>query len=99
MKKSLASTLIVMPLLSLSSMVFAAEPAAEEPLVLSSVQMDDVTAGRARELRSSSATSSGPIVWQANISPVIVVQIAVLNNGDFTQAASIVSGNFASILQ
>ncbi|HVK95277.1 MAG TPA: hypothetical protein VM571_11205 [Noviherbaspirillum sp.] len=44
MKKSLVASLIVAPLLSLSSLVFAAEPAAHEPIQLTANQMDEVTA-------------------------------------------------------
>ena len=100
MKKSLVSTLIAAPLLTLSSLAFAQEAAPseplsyEEPMLLSMVEMDDVTAGRRGNF--SRPNWSGGLT-QINISPVIIVQVAVLNFGDVTQFASVVSGNFFSI--
>jgi hypothetical protein len=45
MKSSMITTLIAAPLLSLSSMVSAMEPASAEPVLLSAIEMDGVTAG------------------------------------------------------
>jgi hypothetical protein len=45
MKSSMITTLIAAPLLSLSSMVCAMEPASAEPVLLSAIEMDGVTAG------------------------------------------------------
>jgi len=88
MKKSLITTLVAAPLLTLSSMAFAAEPAAAEPVMLSAAQMDSVTAG---------ADLSN--LFQFNISPVTVVQISALNFGGVTNIADILSGNFGRVLQ
>jgi hypothetical protein len=88
MKKSLITTLVAAPLLTLSSMAFAAEPAAAEPVMLSAAQMDGVTAGG--DLAS---------LFQFNISPVTVVQISALNFGGGNNIADIVSGNLGHILQ
>jgi hypothetical protein len=89
MKKSLITTLVAVPLLSLSSMAFAVEPAAAEPVLLSASQMDGVTAG---------AFSTADL-FQLNISPVTVVQISALNFGGGNNIADIVSGNLGHILQ
>jgi hypothetical protein len=45
MKSSMILTLVAAPLLSLSSMVSAMEPASAEPVLLSAIEMDGVTAG------------------------------------------------------
>jgi hypothetical protein len=63
MKKSLIATLVAAPLLSLSSMAFAAEP-----MQLTEAQLDGVTAG---------FNIAG--VYQYNTSPVTVVQANVLS--------------------
>lgn len=89
MKKSLITTLVAAPLLTLSSMAFAAESAAAEPVLLTASQMDGVTAG------SSSSIAS---IFQWNISPVTVVQISVLNFGGGNNIADIISGNLGQIL-
>jgi len=89
MKKSLITTLVVAPLLSLSSMAFAAEPTAPEPVLLSASQMDGVTAGAFSVAR----------LFQLNISPVTVVQINALNFGSAINVADILSGNLGNILQ
>jgi len=89
MKKSLITTLVAAPLLSLSSMAFAVEPAASEPVLLSASQMDGVTAGAFSVAR----------LFQLNISPVTVVQINALNFGGAVNIADILSGNLGHILQ
>lgn len=88
MKKSLITTLVAVPVLSLSSMAFAAEPVQAEPMVLSSVQMDGVTAG----LFDFAA------IGQFNASPVTVAQLNVLTLGG-GNAAAVYSGNNAWIKQ
>ncbi|WP_292937152.1 hypothetical protein [Noviherbaspirillum sp.] len=104
MKKALAASLIALPLLSLSSMAFAAEPDAHEPMPLSAAQMDDVTAGGRYDAGRGSLAGHGfwrpfPAVYkraeisQINISPVVIIQIG--NNN----TAIVYSGNFASIFQ
>lgn len=92
MKKSLISTLIAAPLLSLSSMAFAAEPVTveAEPMLLSASEMDHVTAGNAGSYAN---------LFQWNISPVTIVQISVLNFGGGDNFANVISGNWGGILQ
>lgn len=78
MKQSKLSSVMACALLSVSASVFAADPSAEapvtseEPLVLSAMQMDEVTAGATLNLLD---------LLQLNVSPVIVTQIRVLNYG------------------
>src|SRR3954470_11708342 len=94
MKASLISTLIVVPMLSLSSMAFASEPvAASEPMLLSAAEMDGVTAG--------SYVSQRAFVFQFNASPVTVTQVSVLNIGAFNgnNYAEVNSGNSSTIRQ
>ncbi len=97
MKKSLVTALIVAPLLTLSSMAFAAEAAPQEPMLLSVAQMDGVTAGTASRnfgfWQSMSLFSKVAVVNQINISPVIIVQIG---NNNY---ANVISGNFSTIYQ
>lgn len=82
MKKSMITTLVAVPLLSLSSLAFAAEPVSAEPLLLSAAQLDNVTAG-------ADIINLG----QWNISPVTAIQLNVLNFGSATNVANILSGN------
>ncbi len=89
MKKSLITTLIAAPLLSLSSLAFAAEPVSVEPMLLTASEMDSVTAG----------AWFNASIFQINISPVIVTQISVLNFGGGNLLANIISGNLGGILQ
>jgi hypothetical protein len=98
MKRSLRTILIAAPLLMLSSMACAAEAAPQEAMLLSSAQMDGVTAGTAAHNGGlwrpfSLFSNSGTFVNQINISPVIIVQIG---NNNY---ANVISGNFASIYQ
>jgi hypothetical protein len=95
MKKSLITTLVAVPLLSLSSMAFAAEP-----VLLTAAEMDGVTAG------TYSWVENFAFVNQINVSPVTVVQVSVLNanvggggDGAGNNTALISSGNFAWISQ
>lgn len=88
MKKSLITTLVAVPVLSLSSMAFAAEPVQAEPIVLSSVQMDGVTAG----------LFDFASIRQFNVSPVTVTQLNVLTLGGGNYAY-VDSGNSAYIRQ
>ncbi|WP_136413717.1 hypothetical protein [Herbaspirillum sp. ST 5-3] len=90
MKKSLITTLVAVPLLSLSSMAFAAEPASSEPMLLSSAEMDGVTAGV--------FVFKWAQVNQLNASPVTIAQANVLTLGGGNYAA-VVSGNTAVIHQ
>jgi hypothetical protein len=83
MKKSLITTLVAVPVLSLSSVAFAAEP-----MLLSSVQMDGVTAGQYD-------TAS---IFQLNVSPVTLAQLNVLTVGGGNMA-DINSGNVGVISQ
>jgi hypothetical protein len=112
MKKPLVSTLFAVPLLTLSSMVFAAEPDSTEPFMLSAAQMDGITAGRNHSSHGGSdarnftgLTQIGfdarnfAEVTQINISPVVIVQIALFNNGSINQIATVISGNFSYIRQ
>jgi opacity protein-like surface antigen len=87
MKKSLITTLVAVPVLSLSSMAFAAEPVQAEPIVLSSVQMDGVTAG-----------FNFSAIDQFNVSPVTVTQLNVLTVGGSNKAI-VYSGNNAWVTQ
>lgn len=80
MKKSLITTLVAAPLLSLSSMAFAAQPAAAEPVLLSASQMDGVTAGALIDF------------GQFNVSPIVAVQLNLFSDYA-TNALNIVSGN------
>lgn len=89
MKKSLMTTLVAAPLLSLSSLAFAADPAPAEPMLLTASEMDGVTA----------AGPSYAGLFQWNISPVTVVQISVLNFGGGNNLADIISGNLGGIFQ
>jgi hypothetical protein len=88
MKKSLVATMIAVPVLSLSSLSFAAEPVS-----LTTAQMDNVTAG------TSSVRFNYARVTQVNISPVTVAQVSVLNLGGGDNTALIQSGNFSTIRQ
>jgi hypothetical protein len=85
MKKSLITTLIAAPLLSLSSMAFASEP-----MQLSAAQMDGVTAGFFSFKYAD--------IKQFNASPVTVAQANVLTIGG-GNVAKVVSGNTAVIKQ
>ena len=69
MKKSFITTMVAVPLLSLSSMAFVAEPVATEPMLLTSAQMDGVTAGSWRSRFSDLA-----YVKQSNTTVVGIVQ-------------------------
>lgn len=95
MKKTLAASLIAVPMLTLSSVAFAAEPESREPMLLTANQMDEVTAGRyfynPGFWRSFSYKRAE--VTQINASPVTIVQIG--NNN----TAIVYSGNFSSISQ
>lgn len=88
MKKSLITTLVAAPLLSLSSLAFAADPASVDPMLLTSSQMDGITAG----------VADTAAIGQLNISPVTVVQVNVLSVGS-SNVADIVSGNFGAAFQ
>ena len=70
MKTSFITILVAAPLLSLSSMAFAVEPASAEPVLLSAVEMDGITAG---------TSSNYAWVKQYNNSPVTVVQVSFRN--------------------
>ena len=100
MKKSFVASLIAAPLLTLSSIACAANPA-EQPMLLNAQQMDGVTSGR-----YLSSPSFDPGFWQSyftaykqafitqiNTSPVTIVQIGSYNT------AIVYSGNFATITQ
>ena len=89
MKKSLITTLVAAPLLTLSSMAFAAEPTMAEPVLLSASQMDGVTAG----------TTSTANLFQLNISPVTVVQVSTLNFGGGNNYAGVISGILGQVSQ
>jgi hypothetical protein len=90
MKKSLLTTLVAAPLLSLSSLAFAADP-----VLLTESQMDGVTAGFLDHKEGNDSTA---VIGQLNVSPVTVVQVNVLSVGS-SNAAEIVSGNFGAIMQ
>lgn len=101
-KKTLATRLIAIPLLILSSAAFAAEPDTQGPLLLSAQQMDGVTAGRyvawtggkSHGLWNAfSAVYKQAALSQFTISPVTIVQIG--NNN----SALVLSGNFAWVNQ
>ncbi len=85
MKKSLITTLIAVPLLSLSSMAFAAEP-----VLLTASEMDGVTAGL--------FDFKWAQINQLNASPVTIAQANVLTLGG-GNAAVVTSGNNARIRQ
>lgn len=84
MKKSLVTSLIALPLLTLSSMAFAAtEVSPNEPLLLTAHEMDSVTAG-GRHARQAAAlpgfqqafgNMNVATVIQLIYAPVTVVQI------------------------
>lgn len=84
MKKSLIATLIAAPVLSLSSMAYAAEPVA-----LTDVQMDSVTAGFFDTAN----------VFQFNASPVTIAQLNIANFGYSSNKAKVDSGNSSYIRQ
>lgn len=91
MQKSLITTLVAVPLLSLSSMVFAAEPASSA-VTLTAAQMDVVTAGY----------RDRAYVFQYNASPITATQVSVLNIGggdNGNNTAFITSGNFSYVRQ
>ena len=90
MKKSLIATLVAAPLLSLSSMAFAATPVVSEPVLLTAVQMDSVTAGF--------FSFKFAQINQANASPVTGLQLNLLNIGG-GNASTVVSGNTGVIVQ
>jgi hypothetical protein len=93
MKKSLIATLVAVPLLSLSSMAFASEP-----MLLSSAQMDGVTAGNSGFVFVYKRATVG----QVNTSPVNTFQLSVLNLGSGSggnNGVSIDSGNHSYIHQ
>ncbi len=85
MKKSLIATLVAVPLLSLSSMAFAAEP-----VLLTATQMDEVTAGLFNFKWAQ--------INQGNASAVTTVQLNLLTAGAGNVAA-VGSGNNAVIRQ
>jgi len=85
MKKSLIATLIAAPVLSLSSMAFAAEP-----VLLNAEQMDTVTAGFFDDYA---------FVGQFNASPVTTAQLNIGNYGYAKNYAYVESGNFSYIEQ
>lgn len=84
MKKSLIATLVAAPVLSLSSMAFAAEPVS-----LTDTQMDVITAGFFDDYA---------VVVQYNASPVNVIQANVFTNKSKNEAY-VTSGNFSYISQ
>jgi hypothetical protein len=81
MKSSIITTLVAVPLLSLSSMAFAAEP-----VLLSAVEMDGVTAG----------TSNTARVTQVNLSSIRVVQISAGNTATATGTGGTAVGIFGN---
>lgn len=87
MKKSLVITLIAAPVLCMSSMAFAGQPAPAQPMQLSAAQMDGVTAG-------------GRMSWQAPsfvYHPVVVnQQLNQVNNSSIT-ILQIGNGNTAFV--
>ncbi|TFV93915.1 hypothetical protein E4K72_18925 [Oxalobacteraceae bacterium OM1] len=83
MKTSLIA-LAAVPLLSLSSLSFAAD-AGDQAVTLSAAEMDSVTAGALA------------LPLQLNISPVTIVQINVLSNG--INLAQLMSGNTSGLFQ
>lgn len=88
MKKSLIATLVAVPLLTLSSMSFAAEP-----VLLTGQQMDSVTAGY--------FSIKYARVTQFNLAPVTTAQVSVLNIGLLSgnNTAFVGSGNTSYISQ
>ncbi|WP_019142215.1 hypothetical protein [Noviherbaspirillum massiliense] len=94
MRNSLITTLVAAPVLSLSSIAFAAEPAVTEPMQLTAAQMDGVTAGQFLSFNNVA------LVGQLNLSPVTVAQISALNfAGSGNNTAFIFSGNSSVIRQ
>ncbi|HJV83277.1 hypothetical protein [Noviherbaspirillum sp.] len=91
MKKTLVTTLVATPLLALSSMAFATEPATAEPMLLSAAEMDGVTAGHTYVFKFAE-------VNQANTSPVTALQLNLLSLGAENHAF-VASGNNAYISQ
>lgn len=102
MKKSLVTSLIALPLLTLSSMAFAAtDVAPNEPMLLSAHEMESVTAGgrHARHTLSPGFQQffnmNVATVTQVIYAPVTVIQIG--NNN--TALVYSVNSNFALIRQ
>ncbi|TFV93913.1 hypothetical protein E4K72_18915 [Oxalobacteraceae bacterium OM1] len=95
--KSIVATLFAVPLLSLSAVTFAAEPASDGPMTLSAEQMDNLTAGKGRPwwtaFTPGQMAHSSAVVTQVNTAPVTIVQIG--NNN----TAIVISGNFSWIRQ
>lgn len=93
MKKSLIATLAAVPLLSLSSMVYASEP-----VLLGAAEMDGVTAGTYVVVIDNRA-----LIGQLNTSPVTLVQISTANASLLGSAgnngAMVTSGNMAYVSQ
>lgn len=87
MKKSLITTLVAVPLLSLSSFALAAPAPAEQSVTLTAAEMDSVTAGQ----------YNWSNLFQINVSPITVVQLNILGNS--WNMADIVSGNIGSVAQ
>ncbi|MDB5764643.1 MAG: hypothetical protein JWQ21_3638 [Herminiimonas sp.] len=81
MKKSMIATLVAVPVLSISSMAFAAEP-----VLLSAAEMDGVTAG----------TYSRTSVRQINLSNVTFTQVSLLNAAGGGEGGSSGAGGSAS---
>lgn len=113
MKKSLVASLIVVPLLGLSSLAFAAEPAAHEPIQLTANQMDEVTAGmpfppmrspwampmmRANPATAYSAVSYPVVYKYAEVTQVNMSPVTIIQIGN-NNTAVVYSGNFTSIYQ
>ncbi len=98
MKKPFIAALAAAPLLMFSSLSFSAEPVG-----LTEIQMDGISAGSAWKSKSFNKTFSFNLkqaeVWQFNASPVTVVQVSVLNFDGGNNYAAILSGNWSSITQ
>ena len=83
-------------------MVFAAEADAQEPMLLSAQQMDDVTAGSRNASGGWARSSLAPLFMafskQTAISQINIIPITIIQIGNNNAAAIVFSGNFASII-
>lgn len=88
--------LLAIPVLSLSAMAYAAEPAGNE-IVLSASQMDGVTAGTWSQFSNwqyqgnqTNQTQAGNV----NISPAVGVQVFTVNSSQTVTGGSISQSNY-----
>lgn len=95
MKNTLKMALIAAPALSLSSFAFAGEPSQPE-LVLSSSQMDGVTAGffyRYTNVQGQNNSTTQSQFLNLNVSPALGIQALTFGSGQYVSGGSITQSN------